>query len=112
MALLETHGLLDYLWEFAVKESSGRVKMSVGFALPDAAQCSRWWAAHASQLNRFELLALGRMSSLARLSFRELWAVAECMVQRVARRHRVGGSPGQVGFAEYASQILRVAWNS
>ena len=50
-------------------------------------------------------------TSPARLSFRELWAVAECMVQRDARRQRDGSKAGNVAFADYASELLRGAWS-
>ena len=89
-----------------------RAKISICFELPSAAQCSQWWAdrgarhlAH-SQFGALEFVALGRLSSLARLSFRELGAIADRMVLRDAQRQRTGGSAGQVGFFEYVMEIV------
>jgi len=89
-----------------------RTKVKVEFELPDFYQCTRWWAEHARQLANVEVAVLGRLSCVARLSFRDLWAVAECMVDRDAQKQKYGGFAGQIGFSEYAVEVMRRAWGN
>ena len=84
-----------------------RAKMCVEFGLPDATQCKQWWAEHARQLSELEVSAVGILSFVARLSFRQMWAVAELMIQRDAQKQRAGCPAGHVGFLDYAVEILQ-----
>lgn len=86
-----------------------RTQVKVEFELPDSDQCTRWWAEHARQLAYFEVAVLGHLSCVARLSFRDLWAVAECMVDRDAHKQKDGGFAGRIGFSEYAVEVMRRA---
>ena len=84
----------------------GRVKACVEIGLPDSRQCKPWWAEHAGQLTDLEVSVLGHLSSIARLSFRKMWAIAEHMVLRDAQMQKSGGVAGQVGFYDYGAEVM------
>ena len=79
--------------------------MTVQFGLPDSSQCTQWWAEHAKQLSPFRARALGFFSSGARLSFRELWAAANCMVIHDAAKEEGGAPAGTLGLSEYVREV-------
>jgi len=77
-----------------------RVKADITFPLPDRGQCAGWWSLYAHQLCHLEIIALGRLCSFARLSFRDLEKVRDEMVWIRAER----SSPCRI--QDYARQIL------
>jgi len=84
-----------------------RTLAKVEFDLPDSKQCIQWWTKKAQQLSSLEVRALGLLSSMVRLSFRELWAVANCMAGKDADKQKGGAAPaGTVGFSEYVREIM------